>query len=109
MEFRCTTDSLLTLLGFNMVMLKGVKDYHPSRYNEEGDRMCLSTFCPPYKARQMTNILIAVIAVLSYLLTVDSYEPCPVKWHDDLRNHQERMDKCVLKSRNKHIGWELKS
>ena len=60
--------------------------------------------------KSMTNILIAVIAVLlSANFIFDSYEPCPLKWHDDLRNHQERMDKCVLKSRNKHTGWELKS
>ena len=59
--------------------------------------------------KSMNEIIIVVIAVLSYLLTVDSYEPCPVKWHDDLRNHEQRMDKCVLKSRNKHTGWELKS
>ena len=57
----------------------------------------------------MNEIIIVVLAVLSYLIAVDSYEPCPVEWHNDLRNHQERMDKCVLKSRNKHIGWELKS
>ena len=56
----------------------------------------------------MNEIIIVVLAVLLYLIAVDSYEPCPVKWHKDLRNHQERMDKCVLKSRNRHIGWELK-
>ena len=58
--------------------------------------------------KSMNEIIIVVLAVLSYLIAVDSYEPCPVKWHKDLRNHQERMDKCVLKSRNRHIGWELK-
>ena len=57
----------------------------------------------------MTNILITVIAVLlSANFILDTYAPCPVEWHKDLRNHQERMDTCVLKSRNKHIGWELK-
>ena len=56
----------------------------------------------------MNEIIIVVLAVLSYLIAVDSYEPCPVEWHNDLRNHQERMDKCVLKSRNRHMGWELK-
>ena len=61
------------------------------------------------ETNQMTNILIAVIAVLlSANFIFDPYKPCPVEWHDDLRNHQERMDKCVLKSRNRHIGWELK-
>ena len=53
--------------------------------------------------KSMTNILIAVIAVLlSANFILDSYEPCPVKWHKDLRNHQERIDRCVLKSRNRH-------
>ena len=56
----------------------------------------------------MTNIIIIAIGVLSYFMAVDSYEPCPIKMHKDLRNHEERMDKCVLKSRNRHIGWELK-
>ena len=56
----------------------------------------------------MNEIIIVVIAVLSYLIAVDSYEPCPVKWHKDLRNHQERIDRCVLKSRNRHMSWELK-
>ena len=58
--------------------------------------------------KSMNEIIIVVLAVLSYLIAVDSYEPCPVKWHSDLRNHEERMDKCVLKSRNNFIGWELK-
>ena len=58
--------------------------------------------------KSMNEIIIVVLAVLSYLIAVDSYEPCPVEWHKDLRNHEERMDKCVLRSRNKHIGWELK-
>ena len=57
----------------------------------------------------MTTIIIAVTTVsLTVMLLLDPYKPCPVEWHDDLRNHQERMDKCVLKSRNRHIGWELK-
>ena len=58
--------------------------------------------------KSMTNIIIIAIGVLSYFMAVDSYEPCPIKMHKDLRNHEERMDKCVLKSRNRHIGWELK-
>ena len=73
--------------------------------------MCLSTFCPPIQSEtnQMTTIIIAVTTVsLTVMLLLDPYKPCPVEWHDDLRNHQERMDKCVLKSRNRHIGWELK-
>jgi hypothetical protein len=57
----------------------------------------------------MTTILLTVIAVLlSANFIFDTYEPCPVKWSKGLRNHEERMDKCVLKSRNKFIGWELK-
>ena len=60
------------------------------------------------ETKSMTNIIIVAIGILSYLMAVDSYTPCPVEWHNDLRNHEERMDKCVLKSRNKHIGWELK-
>ena len=61
------------------------------------------------ETNQMTNILIAVIAVLlSANFIFDSYEPCPVEWHSDLRNHQERMGKCVLRSRNRYMGWELK-
>jgi len=57
----------------------------------------------------MTSILITIIVVLlSANFLFDTYEPCPVKWHSDLRNHEARMDKCVLRSRNKHIGWELK-
>ena len=73
--------------------------------------MCLSTFCPPIQSEtnQMTTIIIAVTTVsLTVMLLLDPYKPCPVEWHDDLRNQQERMDKCVLKSRNRHIGWELK-
>jgi len=58
--------------------------------------------------KSMTNIIIIAIGVLSYFMAVDSYEPCPIKMHKDLRNHEERMDKCVLKSRNRYIGWELK-
>ena len=61
------------------------------------------------QSETMTTILITIIAVLlSANFIFDSYEPCPVEWHNDLRNHQERMDKCVLKSRNKYMGWELK-
>ena len=57
----------------------------------------------------MTTIIIAITTIgLTVSLLLDPYKPCPVKWHDDLRNHEERMDKCTLKSRNKHIGWELK-
>ena len=57
----------------------------------------------------MTSILIAIISVgLTVMLLLDPYKPCPIKWHNDLRNHEERMDKCVLRSRNRHIGWELK-
>jgi len=59
--------------------------------------------------KSMTTILITVIAVLlTANFIFDSYEPCPVKWHSDLRNHQERIDKCVLRSRNNFMGWELK-
>ena len=61
------------------------------------------------ETNQMTTILIAIMTVgLTVTLLLDPYKPCPVKWHDDLRNHEERMDKCVLKSRNNFIGWELK-
>ena len=57
----------------------------------------------------MTTIIIAITTIgLTVSILLDPYKPCPVKWHDDLRNHEERMDKCVLKSRNKYIGWELK-
>jgi hypothetical protein len=57
----------------------------------------------------MTSILLTIIVVLlSANFIFDTYEPCPVKWSKDLRNHEERMDKCILKSRNKYIGWELR-
>ena len=61
------------------------------------------------ETNQMTTILIAIITVgLTVTMLLDPYEPCPVKWYKDLRNHEERMDKCVLRSRNRHMGWELK-
>ena len=57
----------------------------------------------------MTNILIGIIVLLlSANFVVDTHKPCPVKWFSDFRNHEERMDKCKLRSRNKFIGWELK-
>jgi hypothetical protein len=57
----------------------------------------------------MTNIIIGVIVLLlSANFIFDTYTPCPVKWFSDLRNHEERMDRCVLKSRNRFMGWELK-
>ena len=57
----------------------------------------------------MTTIIIAITTIgLTVSILLDPYKPCPVKWYDDLRNHEERMDKCTLKSRNKYIGWELK-
>ena len=57
----------------------------------------------------MTNILIAVIALLlSANFILDTHTPCPVKWTNDLRNHQERMSKCKLVSRNRYLEWVLK-
>jgi len=57
----------------------------------------------------MTSMIIGVIVLLlSTNFIFDTYEPCPVKWFSDLRNHEERMDRCVLKSRNRFMGWELK-
>lgn len=57
----------------------------------------------------MTNLLIAVIALLlSANFILDTYKPCPVEWTDDLRNHQERMSKCKLTSRNRYLEWVLK-
>ena len=57
----------------------------------------------------MTSMIIGVIVLLlSTNFIINTYTPCPVKWFSDLRNHQERMDKCVLKSRNRFMGWELK-
>jgi len=57
----------------------------------------------------MTSIIIGIIVLLlSTNFIMNTYTPCPVKWFSDLRNHEERMDKCVPKSRNRFIGWELK-
>ena len=57
----------------------------------------------------MTSMIIGVIVLLlSANFIFDTYEPCPVKWFSDLRNHEERKDRCVLKSRNRFMGWELK-
>ena len=57
----------------------------------------------------MTNIIIGIIVLLfSTNFIMDTPTPCPVKWFSDLRNHEERMDRCVPKSRNRFIGWELK-
>ena len=57
----------------------------------------------------MTNILIAVIALLlSANFILDTDIPCPVEWTDNLRNHQQRMNKCKLVSRNRYLEWVLK-
>ena len=57
----------------------------------------------------MTNILIAVIALLlSANFILDTDIPCPVEWTDNLRNHQERMSKCKLVSQNRYLEWVLK-
>ena len=57
----------------------------------------------------MTNILIAVIAVLlSANFILDTDIPCPVEWTDNLRNHEERLNKCKLVSRNRYLEWVLK-
>lgn len=57
----------------------------------------------------MTNLLMVVMALLlSANFILDTYTPCPVEWTDDLRNHQERMDKCKLMSRNRYTEWVLK-
>ena len=61
------------------------------------------------KVRIMTNIIIGIIVLLlSTNFIMDTNKPCPVKWYSDLRNHQERMDKCKFRSRNRFVGWELK-
>ena len=57
----------------------------------------------------MTSILIGIMTLLltvNFILDTDT--PCPVEWTDNLRNHQERMDKCKLTSRNKYMEWVLK-
>ena len=57
----------------------------------------------------MTSIIIGIIVLLlSTNFIMDTHKPCPVEWFSDLRNHEERMDRCVLKSRNRFMGWELK-
>ena len=57
----------------------------------------------------MTNILIAVIALLlSANFILDTDTPCPVEWTDNLRNHEERLNKCKLVSRNRYLEWVLK-
>ena len=62
--------------------------------------------------RSMTTILIGIIALLlsanAVLYIVDTDKLCPVEWTDDLRNHQQRLDKCKLVSRNKYMEWVLK-
>ena len=57
----------------------------------------------------MTNLLMVVMALLlSANFILDTHTPCPVEWTDNLRNHEERMDKCKLLSRNKYMEWVLK-
>jgi len=54
----------------------------------------------------MTNILIGIISLLlSANFIFDTTKPCPIKWYSDLRNHQERLDKCKLQSRNRFMEW----
>ena len=57
----------------------------------------------------MTTILIGIMALLlSANFILDTDKLCPVEWTDDLRNHQQRLDKCKLVSRNKYMEWVLK-
>jgi len=57
----------------------------------------------------MTTILIGIMALLlSANFILDTNTPCPVEWTDNLRNHQQRLDKCKLVSRNKYMEWVLK-
>ena len=57
----------------------------------------------------MTNILIGIIVMLMTANFIfDTYEPCPVEWTDNLRNHEQRLDKCKLVSRNRYLEWVLK-
>jgi hypothetical protein len=57
----------------------------------------------------MTTILIGIITLLlSINFILDTSKPCMVDWTDDLRNHQERIDKCKLISRNNHMEWIIK-
>ena len=46
--------------------------------------------------------------LLSANFILDTDKLCPVEWTDDLRNHQQRLDKCKLVSRNKYMEWVLK-
>jgi len=62
-----------------------------------------------YRGMGVTNILIGIIVMLlTANFIFDTYEPCPFKWTKDLRNHEERMNKCKLISRNRYWEWVLK-
>jgi len=57
----------------------------------------------------MTTILIGIMALLlSANFILDTDKPCPVEWTDNLINHEQRLNKCKLVSRNRYLEWVLK-
>jgi len=62
-----------------------------------------------YRGLGVTNILIGIIALLlTANFIFDTHTPCPLKWTNDLRNHEQRLSKCKLVSRNRYLEWVLK-